>query len=765
MDKLPRKKALKSRQNLPNAQNDRITDSRFANIQTDPKFRLPSKKNTHVQIDKRFERMLRDEGFSNRAKVDRFGRKLPKDAGRKELERYYRIQEDQDGLSEDNEVELELRRADAKLRKEEVPSSAEESSSGEESDLDVSEEEEVFGLLDGQEADGDGIPLGEVTSRIAVVNLDWDNIRATDLMAVFSSFVLNAGHIKSISIYPSSFGKERMEREEMEGPPKEIFAERKSDMNAGRIDQAFSEDEEDQDPSVDENDEEIKKSLLQENTSQDFNSAKLRRYKLERLRYYYAVVVCSSPSVAQRLYEAVDGTEYLTTANFFDLRFIPDRLDFSMDKPRDECTKVPDGHRPNEFVTDALQHSKVRLTWDIDDGARKEVQKRAFAASRANIDENDLKAYLGSDSSDEEGDAPEPVIVDATITDVQHSEKPSDAASKAIPKISKKEAERQRMRALLGLDPQAATSDTPENLKSDKSGPVGDMQVTFSSGLTSVQPKNNSVFINSPDHNQETTVEKYVRKEKERKARRKSKLKALHEGVPVPESDTANPNHSNNAPSNEATSPADNEKEQDLGFADPFFADPDSKPAAPNNKKAKRLKKAERTAEEAASSAQRSELELLTMPDSIDPSQERGIQHFNIKDILRAERVLAKSKKSKKKSKLTERDREAFKAKEQDEFRLDVKDPRFGAVYERPEFAIDPSHPRFLGTGAMKELLEEGRRKRKVIGEGEDEDENGNKSREEKKVKRGEGRHRDGDEGPGEDVGRLVEKIKRRAKS
>lgn len=35
--------------------------------------------------------MLRSDDFSSKAKVDRYGRKLPKDAGRKELERYYRI--------------------------------------------------------------------------------------------------------------------------------------------------------------------------------------------------------------------------------------------------------------------------------------------------------------------------------------------------------------------------------------------------------------------------------------------------------------------------------------------------------------------------------------------------------------------------------------------------------------------------------------------------------------------------------------------------
>ncbi|KAL8723552.1 MAG: hypothetical protein Q9225_000187 [Loekoesia sp. 1 TL-2023] len=658
MAKLSQYKAPRGDRSLKMTQNDHISDPRFANIQTDPRFRIPSKKNTHVQIDKRFERMLRDEAFSSRAKVDRYGRKLPKDAGKKELERYYRIQEDRDTLVEDREVELELERANAKLREEEILSSAEESSSSEEeSGSDVSEEEEVFGLLDGQESDGNGIPIGEVTSRLAVINLDWDNIRAADLMVVFSSFASSAGQIREISVYPSDFGKERMEREETEGPPKEIFTGGKGDTGTGGKDPESSEGEEDEVSVAEEDDENIKKSLLREDTGQDFNSAKLRRYQLERLRYFYAVLVCSSPSVAQSIYEAVDGTEYLTTANFFDLRFIPDDVDFSHDRPRDTCTHIPDGYRPTEFVTDALQHSKVRLTWDADDGTRKEAQKRAFAASRANVDESDLKAYLGSDTSDDEGDVPEPVVIDATTNNVSQPDQPSNIPPEPVPQLSKKEAERQRMRALLGLDPEPITSATSKKSKSEKSPPVGDIQITFSSGLTTTQPTKNSVFTNSPNDHEETTVEKYVRKEKERKARRKAKLKALREDeVSAQETSIDNPISpptDNDSPKQAPLQGTENQQ-QDLGFSDPFFADPESNPTAPQTaaerKEARRLKKSQRAAEEAASAAQRAELELLTMPDD-DPSntnnESNRIHHFNIKDILRAEKALAKSHKKK----------------------------------------------------------------------------------------------------------------------
>ncbi|KAL8898632.1 MAG: hypothetical protein Q9207_006602, partial [Kuettlingeria erythrocarpa] len=132
------------------------------------------------------------------------------------------------------------------------------------------------------------------------------------------------------------------------------------------------------------------------------------------------------------------------------------------------------------------------------------------------------------------------------------------------------------------------------------------------------------------------------------------------------------------------------------------------------------------------------------------------LKHFNMKDILRAEKALAKYKKSKKrKASDREKEREAAKLLGEDTFRVDAKDPRFGAVFERPEFAIDPSHPRFLGTRGMRELLEEGRRKRmRSVGDGEVDDGDGRKAR--RNMEHGDGR--------GEDLAKLVGRVKGRAK-
>src|SRR5437016_2401554 len=51
-------------------------DARFANFETDPKFRLPSKKHAKTKLDSRFSRLLTDPQFHSKGSVDRYGRRI-----------------------------------------------------------------------------------------------------------------------------------------------------------------------------------------------------------------------------------------------------------------------------------------------------------------------------------------------------------------------------------------------------------------------------------------------------------------------------------------------------------------------------------------------------------------------------------------------------------------------------------------------------------------------------------------------------------------
>ena len=657
-----KRRKLEGQGNSYNLSRPIITDPRFSNIQSDPRYRLPSKNHTQVKLDKRFSRILKDDDFARKARVDRYGRPLETNSERKRLERRYEFEEDDEAEKGDaiDDAELEsevqrLERAYDPLRHEAQPGSSSSGDSSSDEEEEQTADLDESGTLVHLEKD---VPMGEVSSRIAIVNLDWDNIRADDLIAVFSSFLPPSGQLLKVSIYPSEFGRERMDREEMEGPPKEIFAPSNVDMDENGTDESSTDDEHI-----------IRETLLNVDQGDEFDSAKLRKYQLERLRYFYAVLTFSSPPVAKAVYDAVDGTEYLSTANFFDLRFVPDETDFTSDTPREECDKIPDGYKPTEFVTDALQHSTVKLTWDAEDSTRKEAQARAFRGGRKEIDENDLKAYLGSDISDEDG----------VNTKGSLSGRPE-------PSESKKQEERQKMRALLGLSAEPVRS-------SKKDGRyVGDLQITFSSGFSGTTGLNTSVFENEPEI-EETTVEKYVRKERERKHKRKEKSKPASEGIVLASPEEA---------AGDATAENPAEEVSDLGFDDPFFAAPENdKVSASRKRKEERLKKkAAREAEEAGNAMKRAELELLMVDD-----KDAEVRHFDMNEIAKAE------KRGKKKGK---RDKKGKDSGEQprDEFHMNTKDPRFARLYESHEFSIDPNNPRFKGTAGMRALLDEGRKRR-----------------------------------------------------
>lgn len=663
----------------------RIADARFASFETDPRFRLPSKKHTKTTIDKRFSGMLNDDDFTATASVDRYGRRVESDAKKKALQRLYQVEgeagaqptsegDDGDDVDGDELVQRELRAAHEKAtQKAHDPARqggffSSDSDSDEDSSADEDDEDGGVGLVSQShvhrlQSQHDEVESGEVTSRLAIVNLDWDHVNSTDLMALFSSFIPpNSGRILKISVYPSEFGKERMQQEEIEGPPKALFKDepaRDSDSDPSSSDS-----------DSDSGDEEIQKELIEEGDDQDFDSDALRSYQLDRLRYYYAVMICSSPETAKSIYEATDGTEYQSSSNFVDLRFVPDDVTFD-DEARDECSKIPDSYKPVDFVTNALQSSKVKLTWDMhpEEASRKDSINRAFSGSRNELEENDLRAYLASDSDGEESNP---------------DEFEDETCEAGDPKLTKKELARKKMREALGLAGEAAPSRI-------KDGPVGEMQVTFAPALTERKAKDPEA--------EETTIDKYKRKERERKERKRQDAKARREAA-----------SQGGVKDKEAVEEGAG---GDAGFDDPFFTadDPTAAPSKASVRKEERRKKRKaRQAAEAEVAEQAARLSKV-MAEGADENPAAQLEHFDMNEIVRAEKQAGKKAKRKKKKK---DEGSSGRGGLQQGFEMDVSDDRFNAVFDSHEFAIDPSNPKFVATGGMKKLLEEGRKKRKA---------------------------------------------------
>lgn len=675
---------------------ERISDSRFANFESDPRFRLPSKKNTKTKLDKRFAAVLNDKEFIDVAKVDRYGRKIKSDSKKKAMQRLYTAesddedQDDEDKDDDEEEADIEVEDDDVvarELRKAEkatvkldaarggggFESSDSDSDSDEDSEDEIEEVEEGdLQKLQDEQAD---VETGEVSQRFAVVHLDWDHVNSTDLYALFASFLKDGqGSLENVSVYPSEFGKERMQQEETEGPPKELFKDIKKDES--------SDDDDDDSDSDSDDDEKIRQELIQEGDDQDFDSDALRKYQMDRLRYYYAVVKFTSKEAAQIVYEATDGTEYQSSSNFIDLRFIPDDVTFD-DEARDECTGVSDKYKPLEFVTSALQSSKVKLTWDLhpEEATRKEAVNRAFTGSRNDINENDLRAYLASDSEDSDA-APE-------ADDENDEEQQQDG-----PKLSKKELARKKMREALGLTEGSSA-------KTAKNAPVGDMEITFTSALSESKTKDD-------DNEEETTIEKYKRKERERKEKKREISRVKRGEEPADKEEDGQT----------ATFGAG---EDDLGFNDPFFTteDPSATTTKSSIRKEERRKKRDaRVAEEEEAAKEREHLSKVMAEDSNEKTDH--LDHFNMAEIIRAEKLRGKKGKAAK-SKKNKDKLEQAQGMLQDDFEMDVDDDRFKAVFDSHEFAIDPSNPKYKATGGMKKLLEEGRKKRRGDdGEGEE---------------------------------------------
>ncbi|XP_059117500.1 ESF1 homolog [Peromyscus eremicus] len=215
-----------------------------------------------------------------------------------------------------------------------------------------------------RELDKDAPRADEITHRLAVCNMDWDRLKAKDLLALFNSFKPKGGVVFSVKIYPSEFGKERMKEEQVQGPVELL-------------------------------------SIPEDAPEKDWSSReKLRDYQFKRLKYYYAVVECDSPETASKIYEDCDGLEFESSCSFIDLRFIPDDITFD-DEPKEVASEVDlTAYKPKYFTSAAMGTSTVEITWDETDHERITTLNRKF--KKEELLDMDFQAYLASSSEDEE---------------------------------------------------------------------------------------------------------------------------------------------------------------------------------------------------------------------------------------------------------------------------------------------------------------------------------------------------------------------------
>ncbi|KAH9004264.1 hypothetical protein EDB86DRAFT_3209250 [Lactarius hatsudake] len=482
-----------------------MSDPRFRRLKSDPRFRSLKRHENKVAVDSRFSSLFKKQ--SELGRVDKYGRRLSDVQDNESLRRFYRIDpETPVELSAGpdyarGEVLLESSDEEDDSSKDARPSDEENEdivvlgrdidrlcpvSDGEDAEVNLDEDDTVDSIPQATPyypkiASEDEQESSRRTRRIAVVDLDWDYVRATHLHKIFSSAISPIksssksdtvftpavrGKVCSVRIYPSKFGLERMAHEE-KGPPLELFKKKK-----------VADYEED----VNE------RTIYETGDSGEYDGDALRKYQLERLRYYYAIVECDSVQLATHLYSELQGAELERSANVLNLSFVPDDMTFD-----EECRPPPRMKAPTTnpltLRHDALRHSKVKLTWDQDDPERDRVTRRTL--SLKDIDGDDFRAYIASSSDEEyEGGA----------------------------QTMKKSIDRDKLRALLL---EGSNHDLPEGWAGSKPSDLGDdgdvdVEVTFRPALTGGKDED------------ETTLGRYQRKMREK---RKKRRKDLQEGI------------------------------------------------------------------------------------------------------------------------------------------------------------------------------------------------------------------------------------------
>lgn len=190
-------------------------DERFAHLINNPRFKKMPTREGKVKIDNRFKSMFNDEKFKVKYSVDKYGRQVNNSTA-EDLKKYYEQSSEESSDEEEKEEELTSDNAilegghdipdnlKDKLKNLEVDyirgegvlqsdSSDEESSSDEADEVFI---EHVWGELD-----HDAETTEDSTRRIACMHMDWDRIRAVDILMMCNSFIPSgSGTILSVKV-------------------------------------------------------------------------------------------------------------------------------------------------------------------------------------------------------------------------------------------------------------------------------------------------------------------------------------------------------------------------------------------------------------------------------------------------------------------------------------------------------------------------------------------------------------------------------------
>ncbi|KAG5180077.1 hypothetical protein JKP88DRAFT_349667 [Tribonema minus] len=651
-----------------------VDDGRFSGMHTAPTFRRAKTDSRKVKLDPRFTAVLSDKRFQ---------------AAKSELSAFYRVEdEDEDdaeparpehgdydhdsesdgagssGSASGSESEPggdDTADAAARVRKVEKakqqPTSVVDmearveylnkvargeisgsGSSNDSSDDSGSDAESGAELDEEVDDDAEDVPMGDATCRLALMNCDWEHIKAVDIMVLCSSFCPGQASVTRVSVYLSQYGREKLEEEasststagklgplsimqrlgqEVQQQKHKIKAADAGTAKDGRVTERSK-------PGLivetveDGEDGGLAKTNGSGKSPDGFDQEALRAYELQKLKYYFAVVECSTKAAADVIYKEVDGMEFESSRVALDLRFVV-------------CT------------WDEAPDDRLRLV--AGSGGWRQ------ALSKGDDPGENFAAYLASSDGSSSGSSSESEV---EVEDVGRSNGRS-AGGKAPAKRKSKEKEKEaaRVRRLLlgsiGLSDDEAEGNSGEDEEVDA-------EITYTPGSNSaskaaklkarLEERQKAKQMES-----ETPWEAFQRKTAEKKQSRRQKKKADSDnrGSEAEEDDLFG-------------APAKPNKHDD------FFAEETGENASDDD-----MEGGGEAAKRRPAEANESELALLLAGDN-DEEDERN---FDMRALMREEKVKGKKLRGKRKRKEEARDRAPGQG-----FNVDVKDDRFAAVLE-----------------------------------------------------------------------------------
>lgn len=232
-----------------------------------------------------------------------------------------------------------------------------------------------------------------------------------------------------------------------------------------------------------------------------YNQSKLRKYEIQKMKYFYAIIYCNSPKTCDKIYSEYNGYEFELSSLKLNLSYVADDLKFPQEV-KEVATEVPPGYQFRAFnqLNRAQSHTQVRLTWDETDPKRlRKFQKiMADAANRDDVDDDAYKEFLASHSESEASEGEE---------------------------MDKDKIEEYRRKLLGGL----STSNDglkKSNLQAEEDSDEDKLDIKFNVGFgEDVGKKILTEKKQKKEENDETAWESYQRKRKEKKKDKKQKAK------------------------------------------------------------------------------------------------------------------------------------------------------------------------------------------------------------------------------------------------